>query len=422
MICKNTCAGSFLLSVLFILIALSVQAQENTDSIRKLEQRIQQLRQTQVSLQKSLDRILLKDITDKIQSMAYPQGASREEIVIHTGLILSYNETHEMANWVAHMILPRIETGNLSRSNDFRTDPQISTGSSERGDYFMKYKQEDGSYDYDGYGYDRGHLVPSADYRWSKTAMSATYFYSNISPQKPDFNRKCWVNLENFLRDYVIFQQASLIVYTGPALHASLPKVKRSVNQMSLPAHYYKIAWDTKNERCIAFVMAHKENDLPVENYAVSVDSVEALTGLDFFSSLPDAREEALENTCTPEPWFSGKQQNDSMPLTAEERPEKTYNSIQAKVFMGLKKKVEICGTVVSTHLSDKGNTFLNFDKAFPNQVFTATIWDDYTANFSYAAHRFLKNKKVCVKGKVHDFSGTPAIFLKNEHQVRILE
>ncbi|MFP4663366.1 MAG: DNA/RNA non-specific endonuclease [Bacteroidales bacterium] len=397
-------------------------AQSTKDSIDLLENNIRKLENRRDSMYSILEDLRIEDIMEDIKAAGYPQGAETEEITSHPGIVISYNENHELANWVAHMIIPQVKTGNLSRTNDFRPDTTISTGTAVEEDYFKKYLQEDSTYEYDGYGYDRGHLAASADYRWSKQAMSATYYYSNMTPQRPEFNRAGWAKLENFLRTYVIENETPILVYTGPVLSDDLPVVERSVNKISLPEFHYKIAWDKQNNRCIAFVMPNTEIDKPLGSYAVSVDSVESLTGIDFLPALSEDEQDKLESKNNPEAWFSGEHKDDKVPLSKADMPEGAFNTINARAFMGSKKKVTVCGTVVSTHKSGKGNTFINLDKTFPNQIFTVTIWKDHQANFPYEAHKVLMNEKICVSGRVEEFGDKPAIFLKNENNIQIID
>ncbi|MEA1873432.1 MAG: DNA/RNA non-specific endonuclease [Bacteroidota bacterium] len=397
-------------------------AQSYQDTIQSCEKIIKQYETKTDSIQNLMDKLKLKHIQNKIQSIGLPQGASQEEITHHPGLIISYNENHELANWVASMILPDIKTGNFSRTNDFRVDTTISTGTSEEADFFLKTEISEDKYEYDGYGYDRGHLTPSADYRWSKTAMSATYFYSNMTPQRPDFNRGTWANVEAFLRGYVMENETELIVYTGPILYDNMPQVKRSINNMSLPDSHYKIAIDMKNERVIAFLMPNKRIDNPIEDYVVSIDSIETLTNFDFLPKMSVKKEMKFESLIDPEPWFSGKQKGDKTPLAKDKLPPKTFNTRDARAFMGTNKKTTICGTVVSTHKSQKGNTFLNLDKSFPNQIFSITIWASDHVNFPFEPSKFLMDKKICVTGKITEYNGTPSLYLSNENNIQILD
>src|SRR5690606_24755607 len=101
--------------------------------------------------------------------------------------------------------------------------------------------------------------------------------------------------------------------------------------------------------------------------------------------------------------------------------PKRAYNTLQAKMLIG-KGKRTVCGTVVSTKLSSKGNTFINLDRSFPNQIFTASIFKSNQLNFSYDPHITLKNKQVCVNGKITDYRGTPSMVIENEEAIEILE
>ncbi|MDA3911924.1 MAG: DNA/RNA non-specific endonuclease [Bacteroidales bacterium] len=413
----------YILAVIsIVLISNSGQAQTYRDTIKTYEEILQRYESKTDSVRSLMGNMKLKYIQSTIESVGLPIGAIQEEITSHPGLRISYNENHEIANWVASMILPDIKTGNFGRTNDFRVDTSISTGSTEEADFFLKTRIEADKYEYDGYGFDRGHLAPSADYRWSQTAMSATYFYSNMTPQHPDFNRGKWASVEAFLRAYIMETETELIIYTGPILYDNMPQVKRSINEMSLPDEHYKIAIDMENERVITFLMPNQRIDNPIEDYVVTIDSIEKKTGLDFLTQIPENKETELESQNNPEPWFSGKQKGDRMPLTKSELPPKAYNTRDARAFMGAKRKATICGTVVSTHKSQKGNTFINLDKSFPNQVFSITIWASDHVNFPFKPAEFLMDKKICVTGKVTEYNGTPSLYLSNENNIEILD
>ena len=113
-------------------------------------------------------------------------------MIRHKAFSLAYGEEVEQAIWVMHIISSEIKDGTVGRTNDFRIDTLIQSGSAEEEDYFIKTRNSDGDVEYDGFGYDRGHLAPSADFRWSRSALSESYYYSNMSPQLPGFNREKW--------------------------------------------------------------------------------------------------------------------------------------------------------------------------------------------------------------------------------------
>jgi endonuclease G len=308
----------------------------------------------------------------------------------------------------------------VGRSNDFRPDPLVKTGSSVDADYFLKDTLSDGSIKYDGFGFDRGHLAPSADFRWSNKALSESFFYSNMSPQFADFNRNSWAKLEDLMRAYVQENNVALYIVTGPLLRDDLPRIERGVNKVAIPVYYFKMALDLVNKQAVAFIMPNKKCEYPTEHYAVSIDSLENLTGRDFFPALPDSIESIVEAMKSAKPWMKIKEQNDEKPIDPTTLPKKHFNTVQAKLYQNQNEVIKVCGTVVSTKLSSKGNVFLNLDKGFPNQIFTVSIFKDQLVNFTYAPQTELMGKTICVEGKVADFNGTPSMVIEHEESIEL--
>ncbi|MCZ4409595.1 DNA/RNA non-specific endonuclease [Cryomorphaceae bacterium 1068] len=400
-----------------LILWLSPFAQEGIEEkIKYFESSISNKQAEITELRAKVDSLKLLDITEKLEAMGWPSEDG--ELVVHNAFALSYSEEHEMASWVAHIILDDVADGRTTRTNDFRIDEMVSTGSSEEADYFLKTKKADGEWDYDGYGFDRGHLAPSADFRWNQQALSESYFYSNMTPQHPDFNRGAWAQLESYIRDYAIENKVDLYIVTGPVLNEHLPKVERSVNGMSLPTHHYKVALDMKNGKTIGFLMPNEACEKPIEAYALSINEIEETTGLNFFSGLPDEVEEEMENNSDYIAWLPSEQRGDVAVIPPNKLGKGRYNTLQAYEFIDTKKKVEVCGTVVSTFKSKNNNVFVNLDKKFPNTVFTLTIWTRNQANFSYAPENEFMGKKVCVKGEVTRRDGVMQMNLINEKQV----
>ena len=117
-----------------------------------------------------------------------PSQQSNGQIVHHANYTLQYNEEHEQASWVAYRLTSHhLQNPSTKRKDNFRSDPKVKTGSATLSDY-------------KGSGYDRGHLAPAADFKWSSTAMSESFYMSNMSPQVPGFNRGIWKKLESKIR------------------------------------------------------------------------------------------------------------------------------------------------------------------------------------------------------------------------------
>ncbi len=374
------------------------------------------------SLNSLLEDLQLNEIQRELTTHFLPKIDSAEKLISHDALCLVYDEYHEQAKWVLHKISNDIIDGEVSRTNDFRGDPLITSGSAEEKDYFLKIKLDSGKYEYDGFGYDRGHLAPSADFRWSQKALSESYFYSNMSPQLPSFNREKWAELEGLIRSYIFENNRSLIVYTGPVLHAQLEKVSRSINGLSIPEQFFKIVIDYEIGKAIAYLVPQNHNDQPVESFATSIDEIENVTGIDFLHQIDDEIEEQLERQKDISFWMPEKQKMDVPPMDAEKLGRGRFNTVQARMFVDNGDKKEICGSVVSTHLSKNSHTFINLDKSFPNQIFSITIWNSNLHNFSYQPHILLKNKKVCVKGKISDNKGVPTLNLENEKSLVFID
>ncbi len=217
------------------------------------------------------------------QNFELPHYTSDSEIIQHTGYSIKYNEYFEQAEWVAYQLTIDEVSGNFERSNNFRKDPHVSIGSATLKDYINS-------------GYDRGHLIPAADMKWSPDAMSASFFMSNMSPQNPSFNRGIWKKLEEQVRKWAV-ENREFYVVTGPVL-TDEPYQYIGVNQVAVPKHYYKVVLDYLEPelKAIGFILPNIKDTYPLSQYAVTVDEVEKITNIDFFYILSDDVEEMLES------------------------------------------------------------------------------------------------------------------------------
>ena len=200
------------------------------------------------------------------------------ETITHTYYSLAYSEDDEQAYWVYYHLTDDLIHGVESRTDDFREDPAVSTGSASLADY-------------KGSGYDRGHLCPAADMKLNKTSMSESFFLSNMSPQTPSFNRGIWAKLEGQVRTWAL-KHDGLHVATGGILSSFIDTI--GPNRVTVPERYYKVLYSEKNGM-IAFVLPNEGSQLPLSDFVVSVDSVEVLTGIDFYPGLNDQLERELE-------------------------------------------------------------------------------------------------------------------------------
>ncbi len=385
-------------------------AQIVTPKIDTLNNVIVSQKKTVEEIFKEVEVLKLLEIQKKIKEIALPTPIHGEEIVNHSAYTLSYNDEHEQPNWVVHMVTKDILYGAVSRTNDFRPDPNLKCGSMDSVDYWNS-------------GFDRGHLAPSADFRWSLNALSESYYYSNMSPQVADLNRGAWSKLENQGREWSL-DCNELFVVTGPVLKPNLPKVQQGSFRLSIPEYYYKIFVDLYGPeyKAIAFIMPNKKIDDPIMNYVVSIDEIEKKTGIDFFPTLDDSLEERLEKKSIVEEWPASVQSTSAaaVPINFEKGQ---IGTAQVKYFFG--ETATVCGQVVATKYKINGKsdpTYINLDKKWPETVFTLMVFGKDRINFSYKPEEFLTDKKICVTGKVGEFNGTPQIIATDETQIQIME
>lgn len=209
-------------------------------------------------------------------------------VVDRTGYALGYSEEHEQAAWVMYrMTYEEVLTRAAARTNDFKEDPNIVSFSALPSDYSRS-------------GYDRGHLAPAEDMKFSEATMRDSFYMSNMSPQKPEFNRGIWKKLEKEVRRFA-YNEGSVFVITGPILEEGLEKIGWA-NHVSVPRRFYKIVYDeTPPRKMIAFILPNEGSSKPLSAFVTTVDEVERLTGLDFFSGVLD--EESLEGSSAYSQW-----------------------------------------------------------------------------------------------------------------------
>ncbi len=216
------------------------------------------------------------------------------EIHAYRGFSLCYRESYEDAEWVAYILTREELNAVTGRTNNFRPDPSISTGSSQLSDYKAS-------------GYDRGHLAPAADMEWSEESVSESFYMSNMTPQAPAFNRGMWQQLESQVRKWAqIFGR--IMVVTGPVLEktsAEYPSIGQ--NRVAVPEYFFKSILARESDGswiAISFIMPNAKCDGTIWDYMVTTDEVENRCGFDLFSALSDEIEDKIEAEVNPLPFM----------------------------------------------------------------------------------------------------------------------
>lgn len=230
--------------------------------------------------------------TKKLELPAPLRGVP-ERIVTHTGYTLSFNREHNNPNWVAWELTAEETDGPARRSNLFLPDPALPAPQRVTGD------------DYKGTGYDRGHMVPAADMKWSSRAMKECFYMSNMCPQHPALNGGSWATLEEACRRWAR-QEGRVYIVCGPVYKKERrQKSIGSERRITVPAGFFKCVLSTRAgaEKSIGFYYENRGGKQPMHAAAMSVDEVEELTGMDFFVFLDNRLEARLEASHSLKAW-----------------------------------------------------------------------------------------------------------------------
>jgi endonuclease G len=263
------------------------------------------------------------------QAIGLPEGAADNDTtyVCHLGYVVEHNNSRKTPDWVIERLTRKVVTGSHDRPGvKFKADPALREDSAARPP------------DYEKSGYAIGHQAPSADFKSSDELMRDTFFLSNAVPQEGlGFNTGVWSGLERSVQTLAKNRDV-LFVITGPvyqqrravkirresdACHAEIQLVSLDdkaicparnadgssscPNGVAVPAALYKIIYEPRNGRLHAFLLPNIDhrplkktlgNDAYLKQYRVGLNSIEALTGYQFFTELPDRRRKQLRETC----------------------------------------------------------------------------------------------------------------------------
>lgn len=208
-------------------------------------------------------------------------------IVNRTGYSFSYSEKFEQSEWVAYELSAADFSNRDFERPFFIEDPKVKTHSAD----WRNYKNS---------GYDKGHLCPAGDRKSSYDAYKETFFTSNISPQLHEFNDGVWNRLEQKVR-YWSKKYDGLYVVTGGVLNNDLKTIGRE--EVAVPNYFYKVLMTKDGKRMIGFLVPHKDSNRALYEFVVNVDTIEKMTGIDFFPKLPDGKENTMEKSNDYKSW-----------------------------------------------------------------------------------------------------------------------
>lgn len=236
----------------------------------------------------------------------YPQASDpkviRRAFHLCKGFYSSYYDpATKTPLWVAHRIGAEAISGASERTDDFRQDPEIPRPAMPSGS------------DYARSGFDQGHMAPAKDFSaLGREAMSESFLFSNILPQRPESNRLSWSALESMARFWAR-DRGEIYSVTGPVYADGQALALLGKSKVAAPTHLFKILIDPARGEAIAFVLPNgpipgapaTARDAarwiePLSRHVVSIRQIEAWTGLDFHPLLTPGSSEMVEAAPAP--------------------------------------------------------------------------------------------------------------------------
>jgi len=207
------------------------------------------------------------------QKLELPSVNLGERVIQHAGFSLVFNDEKRIAKWIAYSLTPSKSKSKLvERKNDFHPDPSIESSPTPN--------------DYNHSGYDRGHLVPAEDMRWSAESLHDSFLMTNMAPQKAHLNRGIWKQLESKVRKWSL-EYEHLYIAAGPILTEEC--LQKLVKSICVPKRFFKVVLAIKGSdmKTAGFIIPQNYKSNTLNYYSHTVREVESITGIDFFAALP---------------------------------------------------------------------------------------------------------------------------------------
>ncbi|KMW58149.1 DNA/RNA endonuclease G [Candidatus Rhodobacter oscarellae] len=220
-----------------------------------------------------------------------------DQLLFNREYVIGYSYLFRQPRWSLQLINPANQVANVDREDTFRADLRIP-------DQFQSELD-----DYKGSGFDRGHLVPSADHRSTELKNSETFLLSNMAPQAPKFNRQIWRILEGHVRD-LSEKYVEVYAMSGPYFKVGEQiKVigKTGEGQVVVPHGFFKsiLAESVKGKMDLwSFMLPNEGSDKPLKDFLVSTREVEMWTGLPLWERLRDPSFERKKTSQKRTTWF----------------------------------------------------------------------------------------------------------------------
>lgn len=211
-----------------------------------------------------------------------PKAKTSGQTLTRSAYTASYSQDMRIPLWVAwHLTRDHTSGKNKRAGIKFMEDEEVPTPRATNLDYVQS-------------GYDRGHMCPSGDNKWSEQAQIESFLYTNCCPQLHNLNAGDWEELESLCREWAR-KYGDIYIVCGPIL---MNKKHKTIgrNKVVVPEAFFKVVLRMgKSPNAIGFIYRNEEGNKKMTSYVNTVDDVERITGIDFFPALPDNIEKAVE-------------------------------------------------------------------------------------------------------------------------------
>lgn len=266
------------LHIIILLVALGLGVSGCRQTRAKAEPPIETIdRETTLQESKAQERNTLET-----KDLELPAIGDDDQILRRTGYTVCYNADNRLPNWVAWRLTADHTSGEFKRGGiKFQEDEEVEEPRATDSDYRQS-------------GYDRGHMCPSGDNKWSKEAQQESFLLTNVCPQVHNLNAGDWNEMEQQCRRWAK-EYGEIYIVCGPILYRQQHK-KIGKNKVVVPEAFFKVVLCMEGTpRAIGFIYKNAEGNRPKGDYVNTVDQVERITGYDFFANLPDDIEKKVE-------------------------------------------------------------------------------------------------------------------------------
>ena len=218
------------------------------------------------------------------------EDAPYKQHIVHKGFELVFDENTRIPEWTAYELTAEETAGTAPRGRHYDLDPEVRGIQGDNGDYRNS-------------GWDRGHMVPAGDMKLDDQMMRESFYFSNICPQNRNLNGGDWKALEELCRIYAQ-KYGKVYIVCGPIIGNNMFG-RLGIHQIVIPDAFYKVLLVETNSgyEAIGFIMKNEAGHKPLSTYVKTVDEVEEITGLNFFSLLPKKVEKKVEATYNLSVW-----------------------------------------------------------------------------------------------------------------------